>query len=61
LYRLLAEDVAQLLDHLELMTVTVLGHSLGGVVGYHLAHRRPDLGARLVAEDICPRSTATGR
>jgi 3-oxoadipate enol-lactonase len=52
--RLMADDVARLLDHLELQAVTVLGHSLGGVVAYLLADRRPDLVARLVIEDICP-------
>lgn len=52
--RLMADDVARLLDHLELGATTVLGHSLGGVVGYHLASRRPDLVARLITEDICP-------
>jgi 3-oxoadipate enol-lactonase len=52
--RLMAEDVARLLDHLELTAVTLLGHSLGGVVAYLLAGQRPDLVARLITEDICP-------
>jgi 3-oxoadipate enol-lactonase len=52
--RLMADDVARLLDQLGLRSVTVLGHSLGGVVAYLLAERRPDLVGRLVIEDICP-------
>jgi 3-oxoadipate enol-lactonase len=52
--RLMADDVAGLLDRLGLTAVTVLGHSLGGVVAYLLAERRPDLVERLVIEDICP-------
>ena len=52
--RLMAEDVTRLLDHLGLRAVTVVGHSLGGVVAYLLAVRRPDLVRRLVVEDICP-------
>jgi 3-oxoadipate enol-lactonase len=52
--RLMADDVAGLLDQLGLREVTVLGHSLGGVVAYLLAVRRPDLVDRLVIEDICP-------
>lgn len=54
LARRMADDVAGLLDHLDLGAVTVLGHSLGGVVGYLLAVQRPDLVARLVVEDVCP-------
>jgi 3-oxoadipate enol-lactonase len=52
--RLMADDVARLLDHLRLRAVTVLGHSLGGVVAYLLAERRPDLVARLLVEDVAP-------
>lgn len=50
----MADDVAGLLDHLGLHAVTVLGHSLGGVVGYRLAIQRPDLVARLIVEDVTP-------
>lgn len=65
-------DAAALLDHLELDQVAVLGHSLGGVVGFRLAARQPeristmiisDIGA-VVSDDIAfiadwPRRTAT--
>ena len=46
--RLMADDMARLLGQLGLRAVTVRGHSLGGVVAYLLAERRPDLVARLV-------------
>ena len=52
--RLMADDIARLLDHLALEAVTLLGHSLGGVVAYLLAERRPDLVARLIVEDVSP-------
>ena len=52
--RLMADDVARLLDHLGVGAVTLLGHSLGGVVAYLLAERRPDLVARLIVEDVSP-------
>ncbi|MFF2373186.1 alpha/beta fold hydrolase [Streptomyces xiamenensis] len=34
--------------------VAVLGHSLGGIIAYHLAARRPDLVSALVIEDVGP-------
>ena len=37
-----ADDVAALLDHLELQSVHVVGTSFGGVVGTLLAARHPD-------------------
>jgi pimeloyl-ACP methyl ester carboxylesterase len=50
----MADDVAGLLDHIGLVGVTLVGHSLGGVVAYRLAVGRPDLVGRLVVEDVCP-------
>ncbi len=47
-------DVAELLDSLALQEVAVLGHSLGGMVGFLLAVHRPDLVGRLVVEDVAP-------
>ncbi|MEV4099864.1 alpha/beta fold hydrolase [Nonomuraea sp. NPDC049649] len=47
----MAEDVAALLDRHGAATATVIGHSLGGMVAYHLAMRHPERVARLVLED----------
>lgn len=48
---LLRDDMIGFCDRLDLTAVTVVGHSLGGIVSYLLAQRRPDLVARLVLED----------
>lgn len=37
----LARDVDRVLDHLDVTTCDVAGHSYGGLVGLHLAARRP--------------------
>lgn len=50
----MAEDIAGLLDHLELHQATVIGHSLGGMVAYHLAMLHPSRITRLVLEDPPP-------
>jgi len=47
-------DVVELLDSLALREVTVLGHSLGGMVAFMLAVDRPDLVGRLIVEDVAP-------
>ncbi|WP_246502916.1 alpha/beta fold hydrolase [Nonomuraea muscovyensis] len=57
----LAEDIAALLDHLGIARATVVGHSLGGVVAYVLAVRRPDRVERLVLEDAPPPYPLEGR
>jgi pimeloyl-ACP methyl ester carboxylesterase len=50
----IAEDVALLIEHLELARVVVVGRNHGGVVGYHLAANRPDLVHGLVLGDTSP-------
>jgi pimeloyl-ACP methyl ester carboxylesterase len=41
-YPLLANDMAKLIDQLDVGPVTVIGHSDGGIVGYILAAKYPD-------------------
>lgn len=48
-YSVAAEEVKAFLDLLGISSTAVLGWSDGGVVGYHLASRYPDLVTRLVA------------
>lgn len=52
--RLMCDDVSGLLDALGLHRVTLIGHSMGGVVSYLLAGQRPERVARLVLEDPAP-------
>lgn len=58
LYRhdLVEADVCGLLDALGLRQVVLVGHSLGGSIGFRIAAHRPDLVARLVVEDVIPPS-----
>jgi pimeloyl-ACP methyl ester carboxylesterase len=51
---LIEADVVALLDSLGLTKVVLLGHSMGGSVGFRIAAHRPDLVARLVVEDVIP-------
>lgn len=57
----MAEDVAALLDHLRLGPVRLIGHSLGGMVAYHVAMRHPGHVERLVLEDVTPPYPVEGR
>ncbi|NUR92461.1 MAG: alpha/beta hydrolase [Nonomuraea sp.] len=54
----MAADVAALIGD---RTAVVVGHSLGGVVAYHLAADHPELVERLVLEDPPPPTPITGR
>jgi pimeloyl-ACP methyl ester carboxylesterase len=47
--RLMADDVAALIDHLGLRQPDVVGYSLGGGVAYQVGIRHPDKVGRLVA------------
>ncbi|WP_336205643.1 alpha/beta fold hydrolase [Nonomuraea sp. LPB2021202275-12-8] len=47
----MADDIAALLVQLDIERATLVGHSLGGMVAYHLAMRHPELVERLVLED----------
>jgi pimeloyl-ACP methyl ester carboxylesterase len=48
-YSVMADDMAQLLDHLQTVRVDVVGWSDGGIVGLDLAMRYPERVRRLVA------------
>jgi len=50
-FRLMRDDVLEVLDQLGLRKVTLVGHSMGGVVAYLAAMRRPDQIERLIVED----------
>ena len=50
----MAEDIAALLDHLDIGKATVIGHSLGGMVAYDFAANHPERVDTLVLEDPPP-------
>jgi pimeloyl-ACP methyl ester carboxylesterase len=56
-YRLMAADLAALLDHERLGPATLLGHSMGGKTAMTLALLEPARVARLVVVDIAPVAT----
>ncbi|MGI9602673.1 MAG: alpha/beta fold hydrolase, partial [Acidimicrobiales bacterium] len=53
-FELLRHDVAGVIDRLALRRVSLVGHSLGGMVAYQLAGQNPDFLERLVLEDAPP-------
>ena len=61
-YTILREalDVIELLDHLRLERVTILGTSRGGLIAMALAAGHPDRLAGVILNDIGPDVTATG-
>ncbi|MBL4615472.1 MAG: alpha/beta fold hydrolase [Magnetovibrio sp.] len=56
----MAQDVAALIERLELGPCTMIGHSMGGKTAMMLALSRPELIRRLVVVDIAPVERETG-
>ena len=55
-YALMAQDVRELFDHLQLgADTTLMGHSMGGKVSMRFALDHPERLARLIVVDIAPR------
>lgn len=54
----MVEDVVDVLNALDLTSVTVIGHSMGGIVGYLLAAQYPAMVDRLVVIDVGPETIA---
>jgi 3-oxoadipate enol-lactonase len=53
-FRLMRDDIIGMLDALGLARVTLLGHSMGGVVALLVAMEQPDRVERLIVEDASP-------
>ncbi|WP_409525056.1 alpha/beta fold hydrolase [Nitrincola sp. MINF-07-Sa-05] len=53
-YELMAADIIDLLDQLELPNAHILGHSMGGKVAMQLALNTPDRVNQLIIVDIAP-------
>ncbi|HTI22689.1 MAG TPA: alpha/beta hydrolase [Kutzneria sp.] len=52
-----ARDIQALVESLGLKRFSVVGHSMGGTVGYYYAARHPDQVDKLIIEDIGPGSS----
>ncbi|MEL7162770.1 MAG: alpha/beta fold hydrolase [Bacteroidota bacterium] len=59
-YSLMARDVAETLEALEVDVCDLLGHSMGGKVAMQLALDYPELVRKLIVVDIAPRRYAPG-
>lgn len=53
-YPLMAQDVLQVLEFLQLNKVILVGHSMGGKTAMMVAHLRPDIVEKLIVIDIAP-------
>ena len=56
-----ADDVAWMIGELALVRPILVGHSMGGIIGYDLAARYPELAAAVVQLDSSTALTATAR
>ncbi|MGL4959240.1 MAG: alpha/beta fold hydrolase, partial [Plesiomonas sp.] len=53
-YRLMADDLIALLDHLNIRSATFIGHAMGGKVAMTIAQTAPDRVDQLVVLDMSP-------
>ena len=53
-YQILAQDIINLMDHLNIEKCAVLGHSMGGKIAMQLALNHPHRVEKLIVADIAP-------
>lgn len=53
-YALMADDIVQLLNHLNYRNCILIGHSMGGKIAMQVALNHPELVKKLVVLDIAP-------
>lgn len=51
------EDLLEMLEELEIKSVILLGHSMGGKLAMHFAVQYPEMVQKLIVVDISPRQT----
>lgn len=54
----MAEDTIRLLDHLNIRSADIIGHSMGGYIAQEFAIRYPDRVKKLILESTAPQSSA---
>lgn len=59
-YLLMAQDVVDLMDHLELGSANIIGHSMGGKVAMQIGISFPSRVKSIIAVDIAPKSYPPG-
>jgi len=52
---IMCEDVLNYCVHYQLKTIRIIGHSMGGKVGMHLAVNHPSVVSKLIVVDIAPK------
>ena len=55
-FEVMCEDVLHYCQQHNLDKISVIGHSMGGKIGMHLAVNQPDLINKLIVVDIAPRA-----
>ena len=53
-YPNMAQDIADVMQHLSIKSAVVLGHSMGGKIAMELALTKPELVEKLIVADIAP-------
>lgn len=53
-YPCMADDIIELMDHLDIPQAHLLGHSMGGKVGMQVALNQPEKVGKLIVADIAP-------
>lgn len=59
-FELMADDLNALMDHLDVDTAIILGHSMGGKTAMVFADRYPDRVDKLIVADIAPKAYKPG-
>jgi esterase len=59
-FELMADDLAELMDDLQIATAAIMGHSMGGKTVMRFADLHPDKLNKLIVVDISPRGYKSG-